>query len=81
MHSLAFTTLVTSIKQRHSWVILFPAVRHSAVPPHVKECFLSPDRDLELLLPGEVSDCCLYINFSHEEKTFICDLPNKIERD
>lgn len=52
----------------------------AAVPSHVKECFLSSDRDLELLLPGEVSDFCLYINFSHEKKTFICDLPNKIER-
>ncbi|XP_037528568.1 uncharacterized protein LOC119405813 [Rhipicephalus sanguineus] len=53
----------------------------AAVPPHVKECFLSPDRDLELLLPRQVIDSCLYINLANEEKTFICDLPNKIERD
>ncbi|XP_050034498.1 uncharacterized protein [Dermacentor andersoni] len=53
----------------------------TAVPPHIKECFLSPDRNLDLLLPEEVADTCMYINFTNEGKTFICDLPNKIERD
>lgn len=52
-----------------------------AVPPHIKECFLSHDGTRAAFLPAEIIDNCLFIDFMHEDKTFICDLPNKIERD
>ncbi|XP_077554020.1 uncharacterized protein LOC144168898 [Haemaphysalis longicornis] len=53
---------------------------HSFVP-HIKECFLSHDTCLEVLLPTEIADTCLFVDFPEVEKTFICDLSNKIERD
>lgn len=49
--------------------------------PHIKECFVSQDPRLEVVLPAEVSDNCLFIDLQEAEKAFICDLPNKIERD
>lgn len=52
-----------------------------AMPQHIKECFLSHTTVLDIVLPEEVQDCCLYIDFPVEEKMFICDIPNKIERD
>nr|XP_050038377.1 uncharacterized protein LOC126535610 [Dermacentor andersoni] len=52
-----------------------------AIPPHIKECFLSCDGTRDVILPDEIVDSCLCIDFVQEDKMFICDLPNKIERD
>lgn len=52
-----------------------------SVVPHIKECFLSHDTRLEVVLPTDVADTCLFVDFPEVQKTFICDLPNKIERD
>lgn len=52
-----------------------------AIPPYLKECFLSCDGTRNAFLPDEIVDSCLCIDFVQEDKMFICDLPNKIERD
>lgn len=52
-----------------------------AMPQHIKECFLSHSAVLDIVLPEEVQDSSLFIDFPVEEKMFICNIPNKIERD
>ncbi|XP_042148871.1 uncharacterized protein LOC121837342 [Ixodes scapularis] len=56
-------------------------MEESCMPPHIKECFLSESEALTVLQPSSIKDSCLYIDFVSENKSFVCDLPNSIERD
>lgn len=60
-----------------------PLVAHPStkMPPHILECFLSPLSALCAVAPADIAEVCLYIDFAHEETSFICYLPNQIERD
>ncbi|XP_064461764.1 uncharacterized protein LOC135371716 isoform X2 [Ornithodoros turicata] len=49
-------------------------------PPHIKECFLSERSDVNVIEPHCVRDICLFMSFPTGQ-SYVCDLPNKIERD
>ncbi|XP_064467860.1 uncharacterized protein LOC135378698 [Ornithodoros turicata] len=50
-------------------------------PPHINECFVDPVSLPCVVDVLDVNSPSLFINFAPEERTFICDLPNVIERD
>ncbi|XP_064462215.1 uncharacterized protein LOC135372635 [Ornithodoros turicata] len=54
---------------------------HSAFPDHIRECFIDPVPSVLVVDMLRVQKPCVLINFAFEEKTFVCDLPNVIERD
>ncbi|XP_064463127.1 uncharacterized protein LOC135374052 [Ornithodoros turicata] len=51
------------------------------LPQHITECFLSPLRDMKCVNANDIVSPCLFVNFKHEEVTYLCHLPNTIERD
>ncbi|KAM7282555.1 uncharacterized protein ISCGN_002702 [Ixodes scapularis] len=51
------------------------------LPEHIKECFLSERSTVCCVEPCNVKSSCVYIEFISDSKSFICDLPNVIERD
>lgn len=53
----------------------------TAFPFHIKKCFLSRDPQPRAIKADEVREPCLFINFQGEDVSYICDLPNHIERD
>ncbi|XP_064481550.1 uncharacterized protein LOC135394638 [Ornithodoros turicata] len=53
----------------------------SALPAHIKECFVDPVSTVSAIDMLDVQSPCLFIRFDSEEKCYICDLPNVIERD
>lgn len=50
-------------------------------PQHIKECFLSELQSVCCVEPSKLKSSCVYIEFLPESKSFICELPNMIERD
>lgn len=53
----------------------------SNFPPHIKECFVDPVSPPCVVDMLDVKCPCLFIDFASEERCFIGDLPNVIERD
>lgn len=49
-------------------------------PTHIKECFLDPVTEVCAIDMLDADRPCLFITLSAEEKAYICDLPNVIER-
>lgn len=54
---------------------------NSEMPPHIMECFLSPSQNLYVLRPDEIQEVCVLLNFSVDDRSYVCRLPNSIERD
>ncbi|XP_064479165.1 uncharacterized protein LOC135392379 [Ornithodoros turicata] len=50
------------------------------LPYHIKECFLSQRAELHIVEPEHIRDICLFISFQTGQ-SYVCDLPNKVERD
>ncbi|KAM7286328.1 uncharacterized protein ISCGN_033212 [Ixodes scapularis] len=51
------------------------------LPQHIKECFLSEINTVCCVEPCSIKSSCVYIELLPESISFICDLPNMIERD
>ncbi|XP_042149211.1 uncharacterized protein LOC121837608 [Ixodes scapularis] len=51
------------------------------LPEHIKECFLSEVDTVSCIEPANLKSSCVYVDFPTDSKSFICDLPNTIERD
>lgn len=51
------------------------------LPRHINECFLSRQATLTAFDIKAVACVCIFINFVPEETTYVCDLPNVVERD
>ncbi|XP_040077868.1 uncharacterized protein LOC115321834 [Ixodes scapularis] len=50
-------------------------------PEHIKECFPSQVDICKVLKPEDIKANCLFMVFPADSKCFVCDMPNKIERD
>lgn len=50
-------------------------------PPHIKECFVSMVSTLHVLEPHSLKAACLFMTFSNPAASYVCTLPNEIERD
>lgn len=51
------------------------------LPRHINECFLPRKATLTAIEIKAVACVCIFINFVREETTYVCDLPNVVERD
>lgn len=50
-------------------------------PPHIKECFVSPANNFVVLLPSDIFQPSVLMVFGFEDRSFISQVPNMVERD
>lgn len=50
-------------------------------PVHIKECFVSMVPTMYVVEPCKVKAPCLFMRFENPSASYICTLPNEIERD
>lgn len=51
------------------------------LPPHIHQCFELPELRLQAIFMEDILQVCLFFSFQNDEKSYVCDLPNLIERD
>lgn len=52
-----------------------------SLPHHIKQCFVSPLSTLNVFSLSDISQVCVMFRFADLEKSYVCNLPNLIERD
>lgn len=50
-------------------------------PPPYYGVLLSPSQNPYVLRPDEIQEVCVLLNFSVDDRSYVCRLPNSIERD
>ncbi|CAN7981164.1 unnamed protein product [Ixodes pacificus] len=50
-------------------------------PSHIKDCFVSMVGTLHVLEPHNLKAACLFVRFQNPVASYVCTLPNEIERD
>lgn len=62
-------------------ILVHVTAESARLPHYMKESTVSPQETLCAVPVSDILSVCLLITFTQEDKSFVCTLPNKIERD